>query len=84
VDKIMKYVDKNDSGAIDYSEFVLATINRGKLMDQRRLEMAFKMFDKDGSGLISTSELRTIFGGNQISEKVWTDLILEVDENGDG
>ena len=80
----MRYVDKNDSGAIDYSEFVLATISREKLMDQHRLEMAFKMFDKDGSGLISTSELRAIFGGNQISEKVWTDLILEVDENGDG
>lgn len=28
VNKIMSQVDKNNSGAIDYSEFVLATIDR--------------------------------------------------------
>ena len=59
VDKIMKSVDKNNSGAIDYTgflwlsfalkfstEFVIATINRENLLSKQRLEMAFKMFDK--------------------------------------
>lgn len=76
----MSLVDKNNSGAIDYSEFVLATINRESLVEQERLELAFKMFDKDGSGSITTDEIKNIFGANAlISESVWQELIREVD-----
>lgn len=48
--------------------------------------MAFKMFDKDGSGSISIDEIKEIFGGvgQNISEKVWKDLMKEVDDNNDG
>jgi calcium-dependent protein kinase len=59
----MKTVDKNESGEIDYSEWVMATINRESLLSKQRLEMAFKMFDKDGSGSISIDEIKEIFGG---------------------
>ena len=34
VDKIMKIVDKNDSGEIDYSEWVMATIDRKNLLSK--------------------------------------------------
>jgi calcium-dependent protein kinase len=33
----MKVMDLNNSGSIDYSEFVAATINRTKLLSQDRL-----------------------------------------------
>jgi len=61
VDVIMKEVDINRSGAIDYTgkytemlrylmtlflEFVIATINRQNLLKKERLEAAFKLFDK--------------------------------------
>ena len=46
VDNIMKIVDTNNSGEIDYSEFVTASINRQKLLSKDKLELVFKMFDK--------------------------------------
>lgn len=46
VENIMKMVDINESGAIDYTEFVMATINREGLLSKQRLEAAFHMFDK--------------------------------------
>jgi calcium-dependent protein kinase len=87
VDAIMKAVDNNGSGALDYTEFVMATINRQKLLSKERLEAVFKLFDKDGNGYLTADELREIFNpGNakEIDERVWSDLIKEVDQNGDG
>ena len=46
VENIMRMVDNNESGAIDYTEFVMATINREGLLSKQRLEAAFNMFDK--------------------------------------
>ena len=46
VENIMKMVDINESGAIDYTEFVMATINRQGLLSKQRLEAVFNMFDK--------------------------------------
>lgn len=43
------------------------------------------MFDSDGSGMISIDEIKQILGGSgTIDKKVWSDLVKEVDENGDG
>ena len=41
----------------------MATINREKLLSKEKLEIAFKMFDKDGSGTVSVLELKENFGG---------------------
>ena len=40
----------------------------------------------DGSGSISIDEIKEIFGsyGNSISDKVWKEIIKEVDDNSDG
>ncbi|KAM3146719.1 Protein kinase domain containing protein [Paramecium bursaria] len=85
VDKLMQSIDQDRNGSIDYSEFVLATFNKLKLVEDKRLEQAFKMFDKDGSGTISIDELKIIFGNSKnISDRVWKDLVKEVDQNEDG
>lgn len=83
VERILSVVDTNNSGHIDYSEWVTATINRQGLLSKQRLEAAFRMFDKDGNGFISTEELRSVFGQN-VSGELWKELIKEVDDNGDG
>ena len=43
------------------------------------------MFDKDGSGMISATELKQTFGQNQdIDESVWDELIKNADTDGNG
>ena len=39
------------------------------------------MFDKDGSGKLSISEIRAVFGGDEDS---WKKVISEIDLNKDG
>ena len=46
VDKIFEEVDSNRSGKVDFSEFVVAALNREKLLSKQKIESAFKMFDK--------------------------------------
>ena len=54
-------IDLDGNGTIDYTEFVMATINEKNLVTNERLLQAFKMFDKDNSGSISKQELRDVF-----------------------
>jgi len=43
------------------------------------------MFDKDGSGSISSDEIKEILGfGKTISEEAVLEIIKQVDANGDG
>ena len=45
VDRIMAQVDRDKSGSVEYSEFLMATLNNKKGRYIERLENAFKMFD---------------------------------------
>lgn len=87
VEAMFKRVDMDNSGFIDYSEFVVAAMNENTLMSNEKLQAAFKMFDKDGSGQISADEIREVlsFGGtNPLSKEAIDSIIKQVDENGDG
>lgn len=40
---------------------------------------------QDGSGTLSIDEIKDLFGVHSgISEKVWREMLTEVDDNGDG
>lgn len=85
VEKIISQVDANHSGEIDYSEFILATMNRQKLLSREKLNLTFKAFDVDNSGTISADELKNILGRyHTYDERMWQEIIHEVDTNGDG
>jgi len=85
VDKILARVDANGSGEIDYSEWIVATINKEKLLSIDKLKAAFSLFDKDGSGSISSEEVKEILcSGQKIDDKVWEEVIKEVDGDGNG
>ena len=85
VDAVMKEVDTDGSGFMDYTEFLKASIDQKKLLSMKNLEKAFSLFDKDGSGTISTAEIRKVLAsGSEVDESVWSHILHEVDENGDG
>jgi len=78
-------VDIDNSGFIDYSEFIMATMNEKKNISEEKLVSAFKIFDKDNSGTISPDEIREVLGGAAaLSDEVVSGIIKQVDENGDG
>lgn len=85
VDMVMREVDSDGSGFMDYTEFLKASIDQKKLLSHKNLEKAFSMFDRDGSGTISTSEIRKVLAsGSKVDESIWAHILSEVDENGDG
>jgi hypothetical protein len=76
VDEMFAKVDVDDSGAIDYSEFVVASMNEKNLLSNNKLQSAFKMFDKDGGGSISTEEIKQVLSfGQNLEESVVNDII---------
>ena len=85
VDMVMREVDTDGSGFMDYTEFLKASIDQKKLLSQKNLERAFSLFDRDGSGTISTAEIRKVLvSGSVVDESIWANILNEVDENGDG
>ena len=55
-------------------------MNRTKLINEKNLEMAFKLFDKDKDGVISLNELKEVFKGvaatgSQEDEQVWKQIM---------
>ena len=84
-DRIFASVDADHSGEIGLQEFMQACANKESLLDEKQLKISFSFFDKDGSGTVTVEELKEALGiGKNIDEKVWEDVIKEVDENGDG
>jgi len=85
IDDMFSQVDADGNGEIDYSEFVVATMNEKNLLSNNKLQTAFKMFDKDGGGSISTDEIKQVLSfGQNLDEAVVQQIIEQVDKNGDG
>jgi calcium-dependent protein kinase len=71
IDDMFTKVDADGSGEIEYSEFVVATLNEKNLLSNNKLQTAFKMFDKDGGGTISIQEIREVLSfGQKLDEDV--------------
>lgn len=85
VDRMIKNVDIDGNGCIEYTEFVMATMNEKNMVTNEKLTAAFNMFDKDKSGTITADEIKEVLGfDSSLSSKALDDIIKEVDENGDG
>jgi calcium-dependent protein kinase len=85
VDELFARVDGDGNGEIEYTEFVVATLNEKNLLSNNKLQTAFKMFDKDGGGTISIEEIKEVLSfGQNLDEKLIQQIINQVDANGDG
>lgn len=84
VEKIVKSIDINGSGQIDFTEFVTASISQHLLLNTVKIAKAFQIFDTDGDGFIDRKELKAAMAGINLTDKEWDELIEQYDENGDG
>ena len=73
--------DVDNSGTIDYGEFIAATIHLNKLEREEHLLAAFQYFDKDGSGYITVDELQQACVEHNMTDVFIEDIIKEVDQD---
>ncbi|KAL4341683.1 hypothetical protein GQ457_08G011550 [Hibiscus cannabinus] len=81
---LMQAADINNSGTIDYEEFVAATLHINKIEREDNLLAAFSYFDKDGSGYITPDELQKACQEFGIKDICIDEIMKEVDADNDG
>lgn len=65
-------------------EFLASTISKQMYLREERLAEAFRMFDKDGSGKISMSEIEQVLGGSKEENEKLREKLKKFDINKDG
>ena len=80
-------MDADGNGTIDFAEFL--TMMNKKAMDgndEEEIKEAFKVFDKDGNGVIDKEELRSVMAnlGERLTDEEIEQMIKEADLDGDG
>ena len=84
--QMIREVDLNGNGTIDFKEFMCLMVKKMKDNDlDEELQAAFKVFDKDQNGYITSHELRhtmTNLGENLTPEEV-EEMIKEADLDND-
>ena len=83
---LIKNIDTDNNGYISFEEFLIASINKEKILTEKNLKMAFDVFDRDKSGGISQNELKYILGEYNVNAKeyLWKKMIQQIDLNQDG
>jgi calcium-dependent protein kinase len=82
VGEIIKKCDMDINGMINYSEFITATMDWGKILTSERLEIVFKVVDSDMSGTIGIQDIKRFLGTDK--EEICMKILKDADENGDG
>lgn len=80
---LIKEVDVDHSGSIDFEEFKSLMISRQGDRESR-LKLAFSVFDQDKSGQITADEMRCVMRQVGLTDAELDEMIKEVDEDGDG
>lgn len=87
IDVIMDKMDTDKNGAINFNEFISASLNDTVTKDFQRIEEAFHFFDKDGNGYIEEDELKEVLDQKDfpgLGGEVFVEAIREWDADGDG
>ncbi|XP_042436443.1 calmodulin-like protein 11 [Zingiber officinale] len=85
--EMMREVDSDGSGTIEFGEFLNLMARKMKESDgEDELREAFKVFDKDQDGYISAMELMNVMVtlGEKLTEEEVDQMIREADLDGDG
>lgn len=81
-DEFFDDIDTNKDGVISHQEFIVASFDRQKLINQANLDMAFNVIDLNGDGMLSIDEIKNAFKGNHgQSDDTWQEFMREADKN---
>ncbi|KAJ6382388.1 hypothetical protein OIU77_030940 [Salix suchowensis] len=81
---LLRAADVDNSGTIDYKEFIAATLHLHKVEKEDHLFAAFSYFDKDDSGYITIDELQQACNEFGMDDVHLEEMIQEVDQDNDG
>ena len=87
IKEMMEEADLNKDGKIDFEEFLsLMTRNSPENQTEDEVINAFRVFDKEGNGLISSAELKHIMMtiGDKMTEEEADEMVNEADIDEDG
>ena len=62
--RLFNAIDMNNSGEIDYTEFIASFMGAKLHSDDKYLKATFQQFDKNKDGHISREELREVLYGD--------------------
>lgn len=85
---ILCEADTDGGGAIEYTEFLAACLDKRSCLREDVVMEAFRVFDQDGSGTISKKELLKVLAGTsdrlrKNGGKAIDDVLCEYDSTGD-
>ncbi|KAF4349816.1 hypothetical protein F8388_024192 [Cannabis sativa] len=81
---LMDAADIDNSGTINYGEFLAATVHLNKLEREENLLSAFSFFDKDGSGFITIDELQQACKEFGLNDFHLDEMIQEINQDNNG
>lgn len=87
LEEMIKEIDLDGNGNIDFNEFVLMMEKKMREHDtEAELNEAFKVLDRDSNGYISPMELKHVMLalGEKVTDEEVEDMIKEADIDGDG
>lgn len=90
LDALLRGIDTDGNGSVDYREFLAATMDRQKYVQEDVCWAAFKAFDRDDSGTITRDELAEVFASGDVCDALHLTpaaldaLLAEADSDGSG
>ena len=86
LEELIDDADRDGSGSVDFREFVELMIKREaekETIDD--LKQVFRVFDKDGNGYVSTSEIKFVLNsvGLHFTDEEILEMVQEADIDGD-
>merc|ERR1712151_1132906 len=86
--RLMEAIDANHNDVVDYGEFLASALDAKKYLQEDLCWSAFRVFDRDGNGRISASELAAVLQSKHVETALGRNTVKEVmgqvDLNGDG
>lgn len=77
IDQLFQQLDFNNTGQINYSEFLAATVDKKTALKNANLLFAFNYFDIENKGYITKEDLKEVFRrqGKSVGDAELNDII---------